>query len=44
MRGQTHVRQNGEPLEEVDCLKHMGSQVLADGGFERNVVVRTQNE
>ena len=22
---------NGEPLEEVDCLKYLGSQVAADG-------------
>ena len=29
---------NGEPLEEVDCLKYLGSQVAADGGCERDVV------
>ena len=29
---------NGEPLEEVDCVKHLGSQVAADGGCERDVV------
>ena len=29
---------NGEPLEEVDCFKDLGSQVAADGGCERNVV------
>ena len=23
---------NGEPLEEVDCFKYLGSQVAADGG------------
>ena len=33
-----HVRLNGEPLEEVDCFKNLGSQVAADGGCE------TQNE
>ena len=22
---------NGEPLDEVDCFKHLGSQVAADG-------------
>ena len=25
-----HVRLNGEPLEEVDCFKYLGSQVAAD--------------
>ena len=29
---------NGEPLEEVDCFKYLGSQVTADGGCERDVV------
>ena len=29
---------NGEPLEEVDCFKHLGSQVIAAGGCERDVV------
>ena len=24
---------NGEPLEEVDCFKYLGSQVAADGGM-----------
>ena len=27
-------------LEEVDCFKHMGSQVAAGGGCERNVAPR----
>ena len=31
---------NGEPLEEVDCIKYLGSQVAADGGRERDVVHR----
>ena len=31
---------NGEPLEEVDCFKYLGSQVAADGGCERDVVQR----
>ena len=31
---------NGEPLEEVDCFKYLGSQVAADGGYERDVVHR----
>ena len=35
-----HVILNGEPLEEVDCFKCMGSQVAADGGYERDVVHR----
>ena len=35
-----HVILNGEPLEEVDCFKYMGSQVAADGGCERDVLHR----
>ena len=35
-----HVILNGEPLEEVDCFKYLGSQVAADGGCEREVVQR----
>ena len=31
---------NGEPLEEVDCFKYLGSQVAADLGCERDVVQR----
>ena len=31
---------NGEPLEKVDCIKYLGSQVAADGGYERDVVHR----
>ena len=30
----------GEPLENMDCFKHLGSQVPADGGCERDVVHR----
>ena len=33
-----HVILNGEPLEEVDCFKYLGSQVAADGGCKRYVV------
>ena len=36
-----HVILNGEPLEEVDRFKYLGSQVAADGGCERDVVHRT---
>ena len=32
-----HVIQKGEPLEEMDCFKYLGSQVAADGGCERDV-------
>ena len=32
---------NGEPLEEVDCFKYLGSQVAADETCERDVVHRT---
>ena len=35
--GRMHVILNGEPLEEVDCFKFLGSQVAADGGCERDV-------
>ena len=35
-----HVILNGEPLEDVDCFKYLGSQVAADGGCERDVVDR----
>ena len=38
--GRMHVILNGEPLEEVDCLKYLGSQVTADGGCENDVVHR----
>ena len=34
---------NCEPFEEVDCFKHLWSQVAADGGCERDVV-HTMNE
>ena len=37
--GRMHVILNGEPFEEVDCFKYLGSQV-ADGGLERDVVHR----
>ena len=33
-----HVTLNGEPLEEVDCYKYLGSQVAADVGCERDVI------
>ena len=42
--GQMYVRLNGEPLEEVDCFKYLGSQVAADGGCERDMVHRTKRE
>ena len=35
-----HVILNGEPLEEVQCFKYLGSQVAADGGCARDVVHR----
>ena len=37
-RDQMHAILNGEPLEEVDSFKYLGSQVAADGGCERDVV------
>ena len=39
-----HVIQNFEPFEEVDCFKYLGSQVAADGGCERDVVHRINEE
>ena len=39
-RDRMHVILNGEPLEKVDCFKYLGSQVAADGGYERDVVHR----
>ena len=38
--GRMHEILNSEPLEEVDCFKNLGSQVVADGGCERDVVHR----
>ena len=38
----TYVILNGEPLEEVDCFKCLGSQVAADERFGRGR--DTQNE
>ena len=38
-----HVILNGEPLEEVDGFKYLGSQVAANGGCER-VEVHRMNE
>ena len=35
---------NGEPLEEVDCFKYLGSQVAADAGCKRDVVHRMNEE
>ena len=35
-----HVILNCEPLEKVDCLKYLRSQVAADGGCDRDVVHR----
>ena len=37
---QMYVILNGEPLEEVDCFKYLGSQVAADGRCEKDVVHR----
>ena len=38
--GKMHVRLNCQLLEEVDCFKYLGSQVVVYGGFEREVVHR----
>ena len=39
-----HVKLNGKPLEEVDYFKYLGLQVAADGGCERDVVHRMNEE
>ena len=39
-----HVIINGEPLEKVDCFKHVGSLVAADGGCEMDGVHRMNEE
>ena len=31
---------NGEPIEEVDCFKYLGSQVAAHGGCDRDLLQR----
>ena len=36
--GRMHVILKGEPLEEVDYFKYLGSQVTADGGCVSDVV------
>ena len=33
-----------EPLQELDCFKYLRSQVAADGGCERDVVHRMNEE
>ena len=35
-----HVILNGEPLEEVDSFKYLGSQMVANGGCVMDVVHR----
>ena len=39
-----HLILNGKPLEEVYCFKYLGSQVAADGGCERDMVHRMNEE
>ena len=39
-----HVIINGEPLEKVDCFKYLWSQVTADGGCERDMVHRMNED
>ena len=38
--GMSVIQPTGEPLEEEDCFKYMGSYESADGGCERDVVHR----
>ena len=42
--GRMQVILNDEPLEEVDCFKYQASEVAADGGCERDVVQRMNEE
>ena len=35
-----HVILNGDPLDELEYFKYLGSQLAADGGCERDVVHR----
>ena len=42
--GRMYVIQNGKPLEEVNRFKYLGSQAAADGGCERDVVHRMNEE
>ena len=39
-----HVILNGEPAEEDNCFKYLGSQGTADGGCDRDVVHRMNEE
>ena len=39
-----HVILNGEPLQEVDCVKYLGWQVAADVRCEWDVVHRMNEE
>ena len=39
-RGRMHVILSCQWLEEIDCIKYLGSQVAADGGYEKDVVQR----
>ena len=36
--GRMHVILNGEPLEEVDYFKYLGSKVRANGGCEMDAL------
>ena len=42
--GRMHVILNGKPLDKADCFKYLGSQVAADGGCERDVVHRMNDQ
>ena len=42
--GRMHVRLNGLPFEEVDCVEDLGSQEATDGGCERDVVHRMNEQ
>ena len=44
--GSNGFKLNGVPLQEMECFKYLGSQVVADGGSEMDVdhVLHIMNE
>ena len=42
--GRLDARLNGGPLAEVDCYKYLGSHLAVDGGCERDVLHRMNQE
>ena len=42
--GRMHVILNSEPLEVVDCFNYLGSQEASNGGCDKDVVHRMNEE